>query len=117
MKTIQELDKIASAVAVEDMNRNNAEAAIAMIDEGLAKLGQLSLINNDIDATEKIASNEMTENDVVTIGANAYQLIKSAQADEAWEEVDKEAHDQYHEAYQIGYEDAVKEAQAQGFFF
>jgi len=117
MKTMQELDKIATSVAVEDMNRRNAEDAIAMIDEGLAKLGQLSLINNDIDVTEKIASNEMTEDDVIAIGANAYQLIKEAKADEAWEEVDKEAHDAYHNAFQAGYEDALKEAQAQGFFF
>jgi len=113
----EELDKIAADLAIEELNKKHAEEAMAMIEEGLMKLGELVLINNDVDVNEKVASGEVDEEALMEFGVNAYTMIKEAKADEAWEEMDKEAHDVYHAAWQLGFEDTIKEAGLEDFFF
>ena len=108
-RTREELDKIAEDLAIEMQNEQIAKEACTLIEEGLMKLATATLINNGVEDIEKVASEEGMDS-LLQLGAHTYSLIKQAEADAAWEEADKEAHDLFHEAFSRGYEEAMKEA-------
>lgn len=107
--TLEELDKIAEQVAIDEINNRYVEMALEKIAGGLKDLGKLALANNDVDVDEKIASGEYDDESLEEIGKVAFEGIMNYYTDCEWAETDKEAHDLFHKSFREGCDEKLAE--------